>query len=103
MTEQPPSTIGNVPQDRLSETPAKRKRWRYYFFGVALLYVGVAYGLIPRLTNRYYKHHPSLDDNPRITQTGDGHPGDPLNVALIGAKDQVAAIMKAAKWEPAAA
>ena len=26
----------------------------------------------------------SLDDSPRITTTGDGHPGDPLNVALIG-------------------
>lgn len=35
--------------------------------------------------------------------TSDGHPGDPLNVALIGTKEQVETIMKAAKWYSAAA
>ena len=54
-------------------------------------------------TKRYYRHHPSLDDNPKITQTSDGRPGDPLNVALIGTKEQVDAIMRTAKWDPAAA
>ena len=38
------------------------------------------------------------DDNPRITQTGDQHPGDPLNVALIGTEAQLESIMKLAKW-----
>ena len=50
----------------------------------------------------YAHRHPAFDNDPRITTTGDGHPGDPLNVALIGTKEQVAAIMKAAKWDPAA-
>jgi hypothetical protein len=69
----------------------------------AAIYFLVAYVILPRATKRYYRHHPSLDDNPRITQTGDGRPGDPLNVALIGTKEQVEAIMKAAGWVPAAA
>ena len=44
---------------------------------------------------------PSLDDVPGITQTADGIPGDPLNVALIGTETEVTAIMLAAKWYPA--
>jgi hypothetical protein len=84
-------------------SPAKRRLWLYFFLGVAVVYFAVAYLIIPRLTHRYYRHHPSLDDNPRITQTGDGHPGDPLNVALIGTKEQIDAIMHATKWDPAAA
>jgi hypothetical protein len=75
----------------------------YYLLGIAILYFTVAYILLPRLTSRYYRHHPWLDDNPRITTTGDGHPGDPLNVALVGSKEQIEAIMKAAKWDAAAA
>lgn len=67
------------------------------------MYLGIAYALIPALTGEYYKHRPKFDDNPRITTTGDRHPGDPLNVALIGAKDEILAAMKAARWFPAAA
>jgi LssY C-terminus len=70
---------------------------------VAAIYFLVAYVILPRATKRYYRHHPSLDDNPRITQTGDGRPGDPLNVALIGTKEQIEVIMKAAGWVPTAA
>jgi hypothetical protein len=45
----------------------------------------------------------AFDSDPRITQTSDHHPGDPLNVALIGTQPQLEAIMHAAKWFPAAA
>jgi hypothetical protein len=71
--------------------------------GLLLVYLLLAYVLIPFAWSRYARRHPSFDDNPRITQTGDGHPGDPLNVALIGTEDQLAAIMQAAGWYPAAA
>jgi LssY-like putative type I secretion system component LssY len=81
---------------------AKRMHWVYFALALAGMYFVVAYAIIPTLTHRYYRHHPSLDDNPRITKTSDGRPGDPLNVALIGTKDQVDAIMNAAKWVPAA-
>ena len=51
----------------------------------------------------YAKRHPALDASPRITQTSDHHPGDPLNVALIGTREQLDAIMQAAGWFPAKA
>jgi hypothetical protein len=71
--------------------------------GLLLLYLLVSYLAIPWVWEIYAARHPSFDDNPRITQTSDGHPGDPLNVALIGDKDQVHQIMQVAGWYPAAA
>ncbi len=69
---------------------------------VAVLYLAAAYVLIPMAWKHYAHRHPQFDDNPRITTTGDGHPGDPLNVGLIGTQEHIEAIMKAAKWDPAA-
>jgi len=68
-----------------------------------MLYFAAAYLIVPFLWEDYAKRHPTFDDNPRLTQTGDGHPGDPLNVALIGTKAQMDAVMKSANWYPAAA
>lgn len=38
------------------------------------------------------------DDLPRLTETGDHHAGDPLNVALIGTEAAVKSAMEAAGW-----
>jgi hypothetical protein len=38
---------------------------------------------------------------PRLTETPDGHPGDPVNVALLGVEEQVIRAMNAAGWSPA--
>jgi hypothetical protein len=81
----------------------KKRIMIYFLLGLLAIYLLAAYVLIPALTGEYYRHHPSFDDNPRITQTSDGHPGDPLNVSLIGTQSQINAIMQAAKWYPAAA
>jgi hypothetical protein len=70
--------------------------------GLLLAYLLIAYLLIPFGWKRYARRHPSFDDNPRITVTGDGHPGDPLNVALIGTENQLQRIMHASRWYPAA-
>ena len=43
----------------------------------------------------------ALDDAPRITLTTTGIHGDPINVGLIGTKDELIAAMIAAKWQPA--
>ena len=67
------------------------------------LWLVAAYLLLPLAWERYARRHPSLDDNPRITTTSDGHPGDPLNVALIGTQSQITTLMEAAKWFPSAA
>jgi hypothetical protein len=65
---------------------------------VALLYLVAAYVLAPLVWRRYVQRHPALDDVPGVTQTANGIPGDPLNVALIAAKAEVKEIMAAAGW-----
>lgn len=74
-----------------------------YILGVVAIYVFIAYVLAPLVWRVYEKRHPWLDDVPGITQTGDHHPGDPLNVALAGSAEQLDDIMKAAGWTKAAA
>jgi len=64
-------------------------------------YVAVAYGLMPVAWKRYVRKHPALDQVPGITETKTGIPGDPLNVGLIGTREQVIQIMTAAKWPEA--
>ena len=69
--------------------------------GILAMYLLAAYIVVPLAWKRYVHRHPGLDDVPGITQTVDGIPGDPLNVALIGTETEVTAIMLAAKWYPA--
>lgn len=87
------------------ETPAERKQLRKTRLIGALIiaWLIVSYLIIPFCWEYYASRHPAFDDNPRITETSDRHPGDPLNVALIGTEDEVKAIMQAAHWYPAAA
>jgi hypothetical protein len=66
-----------------------------------LLYLAAAYLLVPELWTRYTRRHPTLEDIPRVTHTGNGIPGDPLNVALIGTEDELKLLMLAADWHPA--
>jgi hypothetical protein len=65
------------------------------------VYLTAAYVLAPAAWLRYAHKHPSLDDVPGITETADDHPGDPINVALIGTEIQLKRIMLAATWYPA--
>ena len=88
--------------------PVKRRpsRKRLIASGLATAaaaYLTVAYLVAPLIWERYADRHPSFDDNPRITKTSDGHPGDPLNVGLFGSQADIESAMKAARWYPAAA
>lgn len=87
------------------EDRAERKRHRKtrLIGGIILFWLVASYLVIPFGWEYYASVHPAFDDNPRITETSDKHPGDPLNVALIGTEAEVKAIMKAAKWHQAAA
>jgi hypothetical protein len=69
---------------------------------LVLVWLLVAYWILPFGWSAYAKHDRSFDDNPRVTSTSDHHPGDPLNVALIGTESQIQHIMQAAQWYPAA-
>src|SRR5262245_3696242 len=65
-----------------------------------LAWVAAAYLIVPSLWKRYFRHHPSLAELDRVTHTSDGHPGDPINIALVGSEAEVARGMKAAGWFP---
>jgi hypothetical protein len=60
-----------------------------------------AYLVAPWLWKRYLGDHPGIAEAPRITHTADGHPGDPINIVLVGAEEQIVRAMTAAAWFPA--
>ncbi len=104
--------MGNSDQrtsQAMNETPPVKRRSskkRLIASGLvtaAAVYLTVAYVVAPLIWERYADRHPSFDDNPRITKTSDGHPGDPLNVGLFGSQADIESTMKAARWYPAAA
>jgi hypothetical protein len=96
----------NAPSDVDSAhaPPPRAIRWQTIGAGLGLLlmaYLLIAYLLLPAAWIRYARRHPALDATPGVTLTGDDHPGDPINVALIGSEDNVKRIMLAAGWFPA--
>jgi hypothetical protein len=79
-------------------------RWRKAALK-GLLLVAVAYGLLAYLALplawEHYEHQPGLADQPMVTRTSDGIPGDPLNVGLVGREEEIFVAMQAAGWDPA--
>ncbi|MBN9002873.1 MAG: LssY C-terminal domain-containing protein, partial [Rhizobiales bacterium] len=65
------------------------------------LYGLIAYMLLPILWT-HYEHQRGLAGLPMVTRTAQGIPGDPINVGLIGSRDDIACAMKEAGWSPAA-
>ncbi|WP_210483773.1 LssY C-terminal domain-containing protein [Microvirga antarctica] len=64
------------------------------------LYLALAYGLLPALW-RHYEHQPDLANRPMVTRTTQDIPGDPINVGLVGTKEEVIRAFAAARWDPA--
>jgi hypothetical protein len=92
------SDVSTSPQPPLAKRPT---RWRFLVLGLGIalaVYVAVAYLVMPALWMRYAHRHPAIDATPGITLTGDDHPGDPINVALIGSEEDLQTIMLAAGW-----
>jgi hypothetical protein len=75
------------------------KPYALFFCGVVLAYVAGAYFIAPAHGSGMQRH-PSLVDVPNITHAGDGEPGDPLNVSLIGTKRELIKIILAAGLIP---
>lgn len=81
----------------------RRKLWRWLVataIVLASLYLLVAYLLLPRLW-LHYEHQPDLAQRPMVTRTPQDIPGDPINVGLVGSKEDVIRSFAAAKWDPA--
>ena len=96
----PASTENTQPQSS-PKRHLERRRLPVLIAGAVVLYLLVAYVLMPVGWRRYAHRHPTLDDVPGITHTAAGIPGDPLNVALIGTQTEVQAVLLAARWYPA--
>lgn len=91
-------------QDRRdAEVRQKRSRMRHLPLIMWLLagWAIAAYLLVPSIWKMYFRHHRSLTDMDRVTHTADGHPGDPINIGMVGTESQVIQAMTAAGWFPA--
>jgi LssY C-terminus len=83
--------------------PALRHEYKLALVAVAALlivYGVLAYFFLPLVWKRY-EHQRALAGLSMVTRTGDGIPGDPINVGLVGSKDDVLCAMHAAGWFPA--
>ena len=81
------------------------KHGRLWRAATILLAILLAYGLfayviLPALWT-HYEHQKGLAGLPMVTRTGQGIPGDPINVGLIGDQKDVVCAMHAAGWFPA--
>lgn len=81
-------------------TSHRRARWRRFLWIVAAWAV-VAYLAAPWIWETWFRDHPDYAHAPHVTRTSDGHPGDPVNIALVGSEAEVVAGMRAAGWYPA--
>jgi hypothetical protein len=68
---------------------------------VALALYGLAAYVVLPMAWTHYERQPGLADRPMVTRTGQGIPGDPLNVGLVGSHEDVVRAMHAAGWYPA--
>lgn len=64
---------------------------------LAGVYLVLAYLVLPMFWI-HYEHHPAFEGLPKRTVTGDGIPGDPINLALIGAEAEVIGAFQRAGW-----
>lgn len=95
--------MGKEPAPLGRPTRGLRRRVRHDLTalgGVLLGYMLLAYVAVPA----WWRHHTSgvdLADEPTVTHTRDGIPGDPVNVALVGTRAEVVHALVAAGWYPA--
>jgi hypothetical protein len=64
------------------------------------VYLIVAFALLPTFWRSYYRHK-AIANVDRVTRTGDGKPGDPINVSVIGTEEEIVRLMVQADWREA--
>ena len=87
--------------DSKQRPPRRIPRWAWITFGMIAAYLVVAYVVLPQVGKVKAERHPDLLDGARLTHTGSGIPGDPLNFALVGSEEDVIRALVAASWKPA--
>jgi hypothetical protein len=79
---------------------APGRRWLLILGAVPIVYLLLAYLILPAIWT-HHEREPGLASVPMVTRTGDGIPGDALNVGLIGNEEDVTRAMHGAGWFPA--
>jgi LssY C-terminus len=69
--------------------------------GLLAIWLLVAYVVVPVAWKIFSSRHLAITNGPRITTTGSGIHGDPLNLSLIGDENDLVSAMLAAGWYPA--
>jgi hypothetical protein len=85
------------PADRSS----RLRRFALLAGGALVIYLVAAYVVAPLAWRTAIKRHPDLSAGPRITETANGIPGDPLNLAAVGSESELVRAMTTAGWYPA--
>ena len=82
-----------------------RRRSRLRTVIIAVAVVLAAYGIVAYIVLPFawthYEHQKGLAGHPMVTRTAQDIPGDPINVGLVGTKDDVLCTMHTAAWYPA--
>lgn len=88
---------------RAKPTIPPRRRWRGWRVAVALVagWALLAYLVAPLVWELKLSGRPDYAQAQHLTTTSDGHPGDPVNVALVGTEADVVKAMQTAGWSPA--
>lgn len=68
--------------------------------GLLVAYGLMAYIVLP-MSWTHYEHQKGLAGHPMVTRTAQDIPGGPINVGLVGQKEDVLCAMHAAAWYPA--
>ena len=76
------------------------KRCVVVLVAALMVYLGLAYVALP-MAWTHHERQPGLADKPMVTRTATGIPGDPMNVGLVGDRDDIVRAMQAAGWYPA--
>ena len=85
---------------QMKQFARKPPRWLLILIAVPIAYFLLAYLVLPAVW-KHHEHEPGLASLPMVTRTGDGIPGDALNVGLVGNKEDITRAMHAAEWYPA--
>jgi hypothetical protein len=78
----------------------RRRRWKAAAL-FAAVWAALAYLVAPRIWELVTHHRPDIAQEQHLTTTSDGHPGDPVNLVLIGSETELVNSMQGTGWSPA--
>jgi LssY C-terminus len=87
-------------ESQLQPDRSRLERLLLLALSVVVAYGALAYLVLPAIWT-HYEHQEGLAKLPMVTRTGQGIPGDPINVGLIGNEKDVLCAMNEAGWFPA--